>query len=108
MQQMPTVPAVTPDEADDLIREGAALIDVREQEEWESERIPGAEFKPMSTIDAWYEDLPKDVTLIVHCHTGQRSARVVDALVKRAGMDNVLNLTGGIEGWKFSQLPIER
>lgn len=108
MQQMPTVPTVTPSEADELIREGAELIDVREQAEWNAERIPGAQLKPMSTIDDWYEDLPTDTTVIVHCHTGQRSARVVDALISRAGMDNVVNLTGGIEGWKFSQLPIDR
>ena len=108
MQQIPTVPAVTPVEAAELMRDGAQLIDVREQSEWDDERIPGAQLKPMSTIDGWYEDLPSDVTLIVQCHTGQRSARVVDALINRAGMNNVVNLTGGIEGWKFSQLPIER
>ncbi len=107
MQQMPTVPAVTPIEADDLIRDGAALIDIREQDEWDAERIPGAQFKPMPPIDDWYQALPIDVTLIIHCHTGHRSARVVNALVNRAGMENVLNLTGGIEGWKFSELPIQ-
>ena len=105
---MPTVPTVTPLEAEEPIRDGAVIIDVREQAEWDAERIPGAQFKPMSTIDDWYEDLPTDTTVIVHCHTGHRSAKVVDALINRAGMESVVNLTGGIEGWKFSQLPIDR
>jgi rhodanese-related sulfurtransferase len=102
------VPGITPVEAADMIADGAILIDVREQNEWETERIPGAEFKPMSQINGWYADLPRDRTIIVQCNSGQRSAAIINALMTQAGFDNLLNLTGGIVGWKFQNQPIER
>ncbi len=77
------------------------MIDVRELDEWDAERIPGAVFKPMSSINNWYADLPREGTVIVQCRTGNRSASVVHALMEQAGFDNVVNLEGGIVGWKF-------
>lgn len=99
---------MTPIEAVDLIADDAMLIDVREQDEWDTERIPGALFRPMSQINSWYPDLPRDRTVIVQCHTGQRSASVVHALVTQAGFENVFNLSGGIAGWKFQGQAVER
>lgn len=103
----PEVPAVTPLEAVDLIADDAMLIDVREQDEWDTERIPGALFRPMSQINSWYQDLPRDRPVIVQCRTGSRSASVVLALVNQAGFDNVFNLSGGIVGWKFQNQAVE-
>lgn len=105
--QQPDVPAVTPLEAVDLIADDAMLIDVREQDEWDLERIPGAVFLPMSQINSWYPDLPKDRPVIVQCRSGNRSASVVHALMTQAGFDNVFNLTGGIVGWKFQGQAVE-
>ena len=102
------VPSVTPIEAVDMIAEGAMLIDVREQDEWDTERIPGATFLPMSQINAWYGDLPRDRSVIVQCNSGNRSANIVNALMNQAGFDNLYNLSGGIVGWKFQNQPIER
>lgn len=101
------VPSVTPLEAVDMIADGAMLIDVREQDEWDTERIPGAEFRPMSQINGWYADLPRDRTIIVQCTSGHRSANVVHALMNQAGFENLFNLSGGILGWKFQQQPVE-
>lgn len=103
----PDVPAVTPAEAADLIAGGALLIDVRERDEWNEERVAGSDFKPMSTINDWYVDLPKDKQLIMMCKVGARSAQVVQALLSQAGFDNVVNLTGGIVGWKFAGFDTE-
>ena len=107
-QPQPEIPAVTPLEAVDMIAEGAMLIDVREQDEWDTERIPGAVFRPMSQINAWYQDLPRDRPVIVQCRTGNRSGSVVHALMNQAGFDNVFNLSGGIVGWKFQNQAVER
>ena len=70
-------------------------------------RIPGASFKPMSTINSWYADLPQDTTVIVQCRTGNRSHQVVYALMSQAGMTNVANLQGGIVAWAQDELPID-
>jgi rhodanese-related sulfurtransferase len=107
-QPQPEIPAVTPLEAVDMIAEGAMLIDVREQDEWDTERIPGAVFRPMSQINAWYQDLPRDRPVIVQCRTGNRSGSVVHALMSQAGFDNVFNLSGGIVGWKFQNQAVDR
>lgn len=90
------------------MNEDAMLIDVREQDEWDDERIPGALFRPMSQINTWYPDLPKDRPVIVLCRTGQRSTSVVHALITQAGFDNVFNLSGGIVGWKFQNQAVEQ
>jgi len=90
-----------------MIDDGALLIDVREHNEWDEARIPGAVFKPMSEINEWYADLPRDQAIVVQCRTGSRSAHVVHALMTQAGFDNVSNLTGGIVAWSHAELPVD-
>ncbi len=90
-----------------MMAEGEAImIDVREANEWAEARIPGAEFRPMSSINSWYVDLPTDTTVIVQCRTGHRSHQVTYALMHQAGMDNVVNLQGGIVAWAQDELPV--
>lgn len=104
---LPQVPSVAPDEVGALVDDGALLFDIREQNEWDEARIPGAAFKPMSEINSWWQDLPRDQTVILYCRTGNRSAQATHALVTQAGFDNVLNLTGGIVQWASQGLDIE-
>ncbi|MEO5906946.1 MAG: rhodanese-like domain-containing protein, partial [Saprospiraceae bacterium] len=37
--------------------------------------------------------------VVVHCRSGKRSKDVIDLLKKEAGLDNLLNLKGGILAW---------
>lgn len=84
------------------------LVDVREVIEWEGVRIDGAVLKPMSAIQDWWQDLPRDVDLIMQCRSGARSAEVTHALIRQGGFDRVFNLAGGIIAWHSSGLPIDR
>jgi rhodanese-related sulfurtransferase len=104
---LPAVPSVDPADVTGLMNDGALLIDIREKKEWDESRIPGADFKPMSEINGWWQQLPRDRTVILYCRTGNRSAQATHALVSQAGFDNVLNLTGGIVEWAQSGLPME-
>ncbi|MGI9648550.1 MAG: rhodanese-like domain-containing protein [Acidimicrobiia bacterium] len=104
----PDVPAVTAEEAAAMVDDGALLIDIRELKEWKMLRIPGADFKPMSEIQDWYEDLPRDVDIILQCRSGQRSGQATQALINQAGFDRVFNLTGGIIAWHSANLPVDR
>ena len=106
-QLTPDVPSVTPHEATDLMGVGALMVDIREQTEWDEARIPGTVLKPMSTINDWWQDLPRDQTVILQCRTGSRSAQATHALINQAGFDNVLNLTGGIVAWAQDGLDVE-
>jgi rhodanese-related sulfurtransferase len=98
---------ITADEAHTLIEDGALLVDVRERVEWDRVRIPGAELRPMSTIDAWWRNLPRDRTVVLQCRSGQRSGNVARALMTQAGFTNVVNLAGGIIAWAEADLPLE-
>ncbi len=76
------------------------LIDVREIEEYEAARIPGAELLPLSQ---WPTVATKKLTdpaqpLLIYCHHGIRSARAADFLMRNHFTD-VTNLAGGIDAW---------
>ena len=107
LPNLPNVPAVAPDEVSDLLAAGAILIDVREENEWNAGRIPQATLKPMSEINNWYADLPRDTDIIVQCRTGQRSGQVVKALIEQAGFERVYNLSGGIVAWANTGLEVQ-
>jgi len=104
----PDVPAVTVQQAAAMVEEGALLIDIRELDEWQMLRIPGADFKPMSQIQDWFQDLPRDVDIILQCRSGNRSAHATKALINDAGFERVYNLTGGLIAWHSASLPVDR
>ncbi len=101
------IPEAGPHEAAQLLEEGGMMVDIREADEWEEVRIPGAVFKPMSEINDWYAALPRDRTVVLQCRSGNRSALAAAALIQQAGFDNVVNLTGGIIAWHHAGLPID-
>ena len=76
------------------------LVDVREPNEYEINRIPGAVLVPKGeflTGDA-LEMLPSDRQIILHCKTGQRSAEAL-AVVKGAGYADAVHVGGGVAAW---------
>ena len=80
------------------------LIDVREPWEVETARIDGALPLPMSS--ATPDDLAKfdtDVPIVVHCHHGARSERMLAAL-RSAGFEGT-HLAGGIDAWSLAVDP---
>jgi rhodanese-related sulfurtransferase len=105
---LPDVPEVTPRQAEEMAAAGAWLIDIREPDEWEQARIPGARHKPLSQIQAWWQELPDDVDIVLQCRTGSRSAYATEALITQAGFDRVFNLAGGLVAWHTEGLPISR
>jgi len=80
------------------------VLDVREPWEHEIAQIEGATLMPMQTVPAQHGALPRDRTVVVYCHHGQRSAMVADYL-RAAGFKRVLNLGGGIDRWSVDVDP---
>ncbi len=99
MFRQPPVATVDASDAAARLEQGGLLIDVREQAEWDEARVPGSVHRPITAINEWWHDLPPDRDIVVLCHSGNRSAQVVQALTAQAGMDNVWNLAGGIVAW---------
>jgi rhodanese-related sulfurtransferase len=74
------------------------VLDVREATELDICELDGALHIPMANVPARIDGLPTNRPLVVVCHHGARSQRVVDFL-RNAGFDNAVNLDGGIEAW---------
>ncbi len=74
------------------------LLDVREVDEWETCRLPGAMLVPLSQLSERSAEVPKNRPIVVYCHHGGRSSRAVQWLL-RQGYSQAVNLAGGIEAW---------
>jgi len=74
------------------------LIDVREPFEYEIARIDGAKLIPLGEIAERLDELERQQLIVVHCHSGMRSAQATRLLQQR-GFTNVYNLEGGIDAW---------
>lgn len=83
-----------------------AIVDVREQEEFDAVRVPGVPLLPMSEFIDRIEELPEG-PLVIMCRSGARSASVADYLEQQAGREDVANLEGGIIAWAASGLAYE-
>jgi molybdopterin/thiamine biosynthesis adenylyltransferase/rhodanese-related sulfurtransferase/molybdopterin converting factor small subunit len=74
------------------------IVDVREPNEYQINRIPGSELIPLGDVPKRYEELNKNDEIVVHCKMGGRSAKAADFL-RSVGFTKVLNLKGGILDW---------
>ena len=94
-------------EADEMMNDGAAVIDVREPHEYSAGHVPGAKLIPVNTVYAKREELPRDKDLIFVCAVGQRSALACE-MAAAAGLTRLFNLEGGTDAWIKSDMPAEK
>jgi sulfur-carrier protein adenylyltransferase/sulfurtransferase len=74
------------------------IVDVREPNEYQINRIPGSTLIPLGDVPKRYGELDPDEEIVVHCKMGGRSAKAA-AFLRSVGFKNVLNLKGGILDW---------
>jgi rhodanese-related sulfurtransferase len=91
-------------DAEDLRHESAAgevmLVDVREDEEFADEHIPGAVHLPLSRLDpVTVHFAARGRRIVLHCLSGGRSAKA-GACLRSAGHKDVAHLRGGLLAWK--------
>ena len=84
-------------EARDRLSEGAQLVDVRYDDEWEEGHIPGAVHIPLSKIRERGHELDHDHQVVVYCRSGRRS-QVGAMLLAQAGF-TAFSMDGGILEW---------
>jgi|SRR3954453_14210318 rhodanese-related sulfurtransferase len=99
-----SVPEVTAADAEDLVDEGAFLLDVRNDDEWNAGHAPAAHYVTLSALPDRMGELPTDRQIVVVCRVGGRSARAVEYLTAQ-GLDAV-NLVGGMLAWEALGLPV--
>ena len=85
-----------------LDKGGVVLLDVREQDEYDSGHIKGAVLLPLGTITANTAAMAienKDTPVLVYCRSGNRSKKASAALAK-LGYKNIYEI-GGITSWPY-------
>jgi len=77
-----------------------ALIDVREQNEYEIVSIPGATLIPKGRILSGeaLAEIPQDKPVVLHCKSGVRSAEAL-AVLHKAGFRDAVHVGGGVLSW---------
>ena len=95
---------VSREEAQKMVDEGAQLIDVRADHEWEMGRIEGATHLPLAELAERTGELDKERPVVLYCRGGNRSTMAAEAL-GAAGYDTA-KLSEGIVGWSEAGLPL--
>lgn len=77
-----------------------ALIDVREEYEWDIANLAdfGARLIPLGDVAERASEIDRDADVVVYCRSGKRSESAIRHL-QAQGFTNLLNLRGGINAW---------
>lgn len=89
---------------EDLLHEGAVIIDVRELDEWLAGHAPEARLIPMSQVEARVDEIRPGIATVVVCRSGGRSNTIAQ-LLNSHGI-NAVNLSGGMRAWERAGLPV--
>ena len=84
------------------------IVDVREQDEWDEGRIPGAVHVPRGHLESRIEGFApdRDHSIVVYCSAGNRSAFAAKTL-EELGYTDVVSLSGGFTDWKRNGFPVD-
>lgn len=85
----------------DFTDENVVLLDVRTPEEFQEGNIPNAVNIDFNSeeFDSLIQDLDREKTYYVYCHSGNRSTKACSKL-EEAGFKNVVNLKDGYSEYK--------
>lgn len=99
--------AVGPMDAVRLMNQGALLVDVRTQAEFDSGHIRDARHLPQEQVGSSAETLKKykDKVIVACCESGMRSGAAARVL-RTQGFTKVVNLRGGLQAWRAENLPL--
>ena len=100
---------VDPSEVSQVLGEGVPVIDVRESDEVEQGKLPGAVHVPRGFLESRIDGVVADRSqrVILYCASGNRSALAARTLLDDLGYENVESMTGGITLWKDRGYEVE-
>jgi molybdopterin/thiamine biosynthesis adenylyltransferase/rhodanese-related sulfurtransferase len=78
--------------------EALLLLDVREPYEVAISHLEQTVNIPYSQVTVRWNEIPRDRPVVVFCHSGVRSANLIEAL-RGQGYTNLINMVGGIDAW---------
>lgn len=96
---------VSPQQAAELVRDGAQLVDVRQADEHAAGRIEGSLHIELDRLASEAAAIDRDRPVVFYCRSGSRSALATQAF--RAAGYQAHNLTGGLLAWREGGLPLD-
>jgi molybdopterin/thiamine biosynthesis adenylyltransferase/rhodanese-related sulfurtransferase len=90
-------------------RNGAVLVDVREEHEFNQSYIPGAVHVPRGHLESRIEGAAPDKSqrVVLYCASGNRSALAARTLMNDLGYEDAESMVGGITLWKDRGYEVE-
>lgn len=87
----------------------AIIVDVREQNEYETGHLLNAKLIPLGALKGRIGELEKyrEHPIVMTCQSGRRS-KIAAAQLKNKGFTQVYNLVGGVLAWRKAELPLEK
>jgi hydroxyacylglutathione hydrolase len=101
-----TIPQISVQElAATMSDNGPCVLDVREPGERNEGTIANSIAIPLGQLAARIGELDSSRSFAVHCRGGYRSS-IATSLLRRAGIHQVSNVTGGFDAWRKAGLPV--
>lgn len=98
---------ITPAEAAPTVAKAySQFVDVRTPGEYADGHASRAINIPLDSLGTSMDRLEKNEPVYLICETGNRSKKAA-VMLKEAGFNNVINVSGGTQAWKAANLPIE-
>lgn len=109
VQQLQASEGVDVKQAQNMSKQGALLLDVREPAEYAAIHAANAKLIPLGEIGNRLQEIEayKDKPVAVICRSGRRSAQAV-AILQKAGFTQVVNVQGGTNAWEQAGLEVVR
>jgi glyoxylase-like metal-dependent hydrolase (beta-lactamase superfamily II)/rhodanese-related sulfurtransferase len=81
------------------------VFDVRKEGEYQAAHIKDAHFTPLSYLNKYLAEFPKNDTFYVHCAGGYRSV-IAASILKSRGIHNLVDVAGGFDDIKKVGIPV--
>ncbi len=100
-----SVPEISVEELCQKLLKGVSLIDVREWDEFVTERVPTARYLPQGEIADRVDEIPDEGPVYLICARGNRS-RAASEYLRSLGFD-AINVAGGTQAWSAAGFEVE-
>ncbi|WP_417579810.1 thiosulfate sulfurtransferase GlpE [Nitrincola sp.] len=92
--------AIAPQAAATLLEQGAAIVDIRDQNSFNASHIVQAHNLNNDNLPVFLQQADRNQALIIYCYHGISSQSAADFLAGQ-GFSEVYSLDGGFEQWKL-------
>ena len=98
---------IGPDALAGRLADGTLLLDVRDEDEFATGRVPGSVHIPYGELPRRLDEVPSDRPIAAICSGGKRSG-LAASILQREGFEDVVHVShGGVGTWKAAGRPIE-